>query len=284
MKRIILVFISLIVMLTLCCCKEDSNSTLSFDTATIKIGKSHTDFEGINIKIKNAVWDKKNVELTVDWINDTQYEITYGNPYTIELKNDDGWVSCQKTDELYFNSLGYILKSHKAQEKVYNLTDSFDISKSGTYRLKTNCYVYDKGKHSKGTECNLWTEFSVTQKVDADNSHIHTPAKDEQTVSSRISGYCGNTQTTIYFENGKKHTFMYGNSVTMTDILANLAYDKNKLCKCLPEYTVDTEFGKGYGINLTDGYARCDKGQADLTSEQINKLKTIILWAEPQSK
>ena len=77
---------------------------------------------------------------------------------------------------------------------------------------------------------------------------------------------------------------MYGESVTMTDILVNLDYDKNKLCKCLPEYTVDTEFGKGYGINLTDGYARCDKGQADLTSEQINKLKTIILWAEPQSK
>ena len=69
-------------------------------------------------------------------------------------------------------------------------------------------------------------------------------------------------------------------SVLQGDILVNLDYDKNKLCKCLPEYTVDTEFGTGYGINLTEGYARCDKGQADLTKEQIDKLKEIIIWAK----
>ena len=114
--------------------------------------------------------------------------------------------------------------------------------------------------------------------------HNHTPATTEQTVSEEISGYCGNTQTTIYFDDGKSFTFMSGNSVTITDILVNLKYDKNKLCKCLPEYTVDTEFGIGYGINITSCYARCDKGQAELTQEQIDKLKEIILWAKPQAK
>ncbi len=114
----------------------------------------------------------------------------------------------------------------------------------------------------------------------AETDHIHQPVVDEQTVSDPVSGYCGNTQTTIYFDDDTKYTFMYGESVTMTDILINLNYDKSKLCKCLPEYTVDTEFGAGYGINITEGYARCDKGQADLTQEQIDKLKEIILWAK----
>ncbi len=114
----------------------------------------------------------------------------------------------------------------------------------------------------------------------AETDHTHQPVADEQTVSDPVSGYCGNTQTTIYFDDDTKYTFMYGESVTMTDILINLDYDKSKLCKCLPEYTVDTEFGAGYGINLTGGYARCDKGQADLTQEQIDKLKEIILWAK----
>lgn len=121
------------------------------------------------------------------------------------------------------------------------------------------------------TESNLST---------SSNDHTHQVAVDEQTVSDPVSGYCGNTQTTIYFDDDKKYTFMYGESVTMTDILINLDYDKSKLCKCLPEYTVDTEFGTGYGINLTAGYARCDKGQADLTGEQIDELKKIILWAK----
>ena len=115
------------------------------------------------------------------------------------------------------------------------------------------------------------------------NKHSHSPTTEAQTVDEPVSGYCGNTQTTVYFDNGKSHTFMSGNSVTMTDILVNLKYDKNKLCKCLPEYKVDTEFGTGYGINLTEGYARCDKGQADLTQEQINKLKEIIVWAKEEA-
>jgi len=115
------------------------------------------------------------------------------------------------------------------------------------------------------------------------DGHSHSPANEAQTVDDPVSGYCGNTQTTIRFDNDKSYTFMSGNSVTMTDILVNLKYDKNKLCKCLPEYKVDTEFGTGYGINLTEGYARCDKGQADLTREQIDKLKEIILWAKEEA-
>lgn len=115
------------------------------------------------------------------------------------------------------------------------------------------------------------------------DGHSHSPANEAQTVDDPVSGYCGNTQTTIYFDGGKSHTFMSGNSVTMTDILVNLKYDKNKVCKCLPEYKVDTEFGIGYGINLTEGYARCDKGQAELTQEQIDKLNEIILWAKEET-
>ena len=115
------------------------------------------------------------------------------------------------------------------------------------------------------------------------SDHTHQPAAEAQTVSDPISGYCGNTQTTIYFDDDTSYTFMGGESVTMTDILINLDYDKSKLCKCLPEYTVETEFGTGYGINLTSGYARCDNGQADLTQEQIDKLKDIILWAKDKA-
>jgi len=126
----------------------------------------------------------------------------------------------------------------------------------------------------KSTEINTST---------ASSDHTHQVAVEEQTVSDPIAGYCGNTITTIYFDENKSYEFWGGESVTMTDILVNLDYDKCKLCKCLTEYTVDTEFGTGYGINLTEGYARCDKGQADLTEEQIDKLKKIIIWAKDKA-
>lgn len=114
--------------------------------------------------------------------------------------------------------------------------------------------------------------------------HSHEGANEEQTVSNPISGYCGNTQTTVYFADNTSYTFMYSESVTLTDILFNLAYDRNKLCDCMPEYRVDTEFGTGYGISLIDGYARCDKGQADLTEDQIKTVKEIIAWAKEKAQ
>lgn len=109
--------------------------------------------------------------------------------------------------------------------------------------------------------------------------HTHQPATEPQTVDDPVTGYCGNTWTTLHLQNGQEYSFMYGYSVTLTDILANLNYDPMKVCRCLPQYTVDTEFGTGYGINLSQGYARCEKGQAKLTQEQINTIREIIDWA-----
>ncbi len=110
------------------------------------------------------------------------------------------------------------------------------------------------------------------------SDHTHQEADEPQTVSDPYSGYCGNTMTTVYraADGQSSGAFMAGNSVYLTDLLLNLDYDPQKVCKCLPEYTVDTEFHKGYGLNLSEGYARCDKGQAELTGEQINKLRDIL--------
>ncbi len=94
-----------------------------------------------------------------------------------------------------------------------------------------------------------------------------------------VIGYCGNTQTTLHLKDGD-HTFWGGNSVTLTDLLLHLDYDPDRICRCMPEFTVDTEFGTGYGIHLSQGYARCEKGQAALTEEQIQTIRQILQWAE----
>lgn len=117
------------------------------------------------------------------------------------------------------------------------------------------------------------------EQTEEGTDHTHQVASEPQTVENPVSGYCGNIQTTLR-TGDRTYTFMYGYSVTLTDILINLKYDPSRICRCLPEYTVDTELGKGYGINLTEGYARSEKGQADLTQEQIDQIAEIIAWAE----
>ena len=110
-------------------------------------------------------------------------------------------------------------------------------------------------------------------------THIHATALTAQTVDDPITGYCGNTRTTLHID-GKEYSFMYGYSVTLTDLLVNLDYNPNKVCRCMPQYRADTEFGSNYHIHLDYGFVRCDKGQADLTQEQIDTIAEIINWAE----
>ena len=191
------------------------------------------------------------------------------------------------------NSLGYLVKlAWKVEptsvtcacwpESVWemeNVKEESVVSQDGAFYAKPGGYVYeivatweDAGKGYHGT-----ANYYVY--IIGGDDHNHQVAATAQTVDYPFVGYCGNTQTTLYIGD-KEYTFMYGNSVTLTDILLNLKYDPMRICRCRPEYTVDTEFGKGYGINLTAGYARCEKGQADLTQEQIDTITKIIEWAE----
>ena len=64
--------------------------------------------------------------------------------------------------------------------------------------------------------------------------------------------------------------------MTLPDILINLAYDPKQVCRCLPEFTVNTELGSGYGVNLSESYARCEGGQAALTVEQVTAIREIL--------
>lgn len=111
-----------------------------------------------------------------------------------------------------------------------------------------------------------------------EDAHEHQPAETTQTVEDPVSGYCGNTVTTVRaWGEEEEFSFWGSDSVALTDIVINLEYDPDAICRCLPEYEVDTEFGDGYGVNLSDAYARCDAGQAPLTAEQVETIQGIIL-------
>ena len=107
------------------------------------------------------------------------------------------------------------------------------------------------------------------------DNHRHTLAAQPQTVDDPVTGYCGNTLTTIIGD-GKEYTFMGGDSVNLTDILINIKYDPMRVCRCVPDFTVKTEFGDPYGVNLKQGYALCEDGQADLTSDQVTLIQQIL--------
>ncbi len=107
----------------------------------------------------------------------------------------------------------------------------------------------------------------------------HATVSGSNTVPHETMGYCGNTQTTVTYPYAGQEkwsaSFMFGPSVELTDLLRWLDYDQ-PVCRCLPEYRVDTEFGTNYGINLSQAYVRYENGQAALTREQVERLRILL--------
>lgn len=146
----------------------------------------------------------------------------------------------------------------------------------GAFFAKPGAYIYEITAiwDDRGGECYGSANYYVCVRAP---EHMHQLAAEPQTVAEPYVGYCGNTWTKLHV--GKNtYEFMFGNSVTLTDILLNLEY-RRETCRCMAEYTVDTEFGLGYEVNLTKGFARCEKGQAALTQEQVEQIREIIHWA-----
>lgn len=115
-------------------------------------------------------------------------------------------------------------------------------------------------------------EKAMEEELMIDHSHRFAEGREE----GRCTGaYCGNMLTTVYLEK-MNFTLAGSDSVTITDILANLDYDPDAVCRCMAEFTVDTELLSGIHVNLTQGFARCEKGQAALTEEQAQSLREII--------
>lgn len=113
----------------------------------------------------------------------------------------------------------------------------------------------------------------------------HAPAQGDNVVPHEPGVYCGNTVTTVRYTGGVggppegeewEKSFWGSPSVELTDLLLYLDYSGD-ICRCLPEYEVETEFSDTpYGVNLTDAYARHDGKQVALTEEQVEQIRGII--------
>ena len=128
--------------------------------------------------------------------------------------------------------------------------------------------------------CGVSSGKANTGLADSSDDHIHQLSGADNTVAHEAIGYCGNTITTVSRRNWTdgdswKTSFQGEDSIALTDLLRYLDYSGD-ICKCLPEYQVDTEFGMNYGISLAEGYARYNSGQAELTEEQVKRVREIL--------
>lgn len=108
-----------------------------------------------------------------------------------------------------------------------------------------------------------------------DDDHTHAPAGEPESANGTENGYCGNTSVTVTLD-GSAYTLSGSDAVTLTAILENLDYTSDDICSCSTEFTVETEIGTEYEVNLTEYFARCDTWQAALTQKQADAIREIV--------
>lgn len=113
---------------------------------------------------------------------------------------------------------------------------------------------------------------TVEEKLYIDHSHSFG---EESDGSCNSHAYCGNTEVTVTV-GGTAYRIAGSDAVALTDILAWLDYDPNTACRCMAEFTVDTETLEGIQVNLTEAFARCERGQVALTEAQVQTIRRIV--------
>lgn len=118
-------------------------------------GDYHTDYEGVYITIESVEDMGEYTKLNVEWHNKTAYEVVYTLPYQIEYKNSKEWVNIQ-TEDLNYACSEITIAPKRTKTQVYS-TAGFDVSKTGTYRLRADCDVLTNDR----TFCIVWVEFAL---------------------------------------------------------------------------------------------------------------------------
>lgn len=121
------------------------------------LGEVYSDYNGVSIEIEHLGTNDGIASLDLKWQNDTPYDVTYGNWYTIEREKDGEWHSCASAD-VNFTEIAYILKPG-TMHKTYTYGKYFDTSDAGRYRIRSECYVQTQNGESE--HCIVWAEFIV---------------------------------------------------------------------------------------------------------------------------
>lgn len=151
MKKVISLDLALI---TLLICLVGCNNSKDIVLTDENI---HTDYAGVYLTLTSVDTSGEHKKLNAVWHNETTKTVTYGNWFVIEKKDGDNWTDVSTAD-VSFTEEAYIVEPNKTSEKSYT-TKFADITKEGTYRVRTEFYVQESDESSKrGT---TWIEFEV---------------------------------------------------------------------------------------------------------------------------
>lgn len=167
MKKLLAMLLCAVMLLTACqTVTENESDTPILDESQPENDNKKADMQisyATAISIQSLAITEANGKVTLDvlWKNDTDYEVMYGEMFWVARNADGKWVSCDDGEENAFIEIARVLLPRSEHTKKYNVSNYYDVSKLGDYRLMTECYIHiSENETKKGIAT---ADFSLTE-------------------------------------------------------------------------------------------------------------------------
>lgn len=156
----------LAVLLSICAALIACTSCAIGNNVIVPTYHYHTDHTGVYILVDAVDNTGESAVLQVEWHNETAYEVVYAMPYQIEYKDGDEWINIQ-TEDLNYSYEEITIAPQSIAMEEYS-TAGFDLSKMGTYRLRTKCTILT----DEAQGCVLWVEFEMKNSLQVESHKV----------------------------------------------------------------------------------------------------------------
>ncbi len=191
MKKILAMLLCAVMLLTACqTATENQSESQILDESQPENDNKKADMQisyATAVSIQSLAITEANGKVTLDvlWKNDTDYEVIYGEMFWVERNVDGKWTVCEQGESNAFHSIAIVLEPRSEHKKKYNVSNYYDVSKPGDYRLMTECYIHiSETETKKGIAT---ADFSLTEDGYIVPEYAQIESKDPKYQQLRLS-------------------------------------------------------------------------------------------------
>lgn len=143
----------------------------------------------------------------------------------------------------------------------------------GTCDMAEWCILIEtEGKFSADLALDLYLDGKLACSFLGAHEHPIAPQRETEEIGTKTGRLWVNIfgEFDSYFATGELQE-------ACAALLRDLPYDEAQLCRCAVQYIVQSDYGYGYCINLDEGFVRHGGGQAVLTEEEIELLRSCLV-------
>lgn len=132
--------------------------------------KSGSDLNGVSLEIVDADLSAPDPYIIVDWKNDTDIKLSFGEQFAIYYNQDGTWENCSIEEEPVWNLPAYMFGANSTVKHTYKLNGQI-MTHPGEYRFEAPFTIDGKNE----TKYNAWIEFELKEGVEGITVHTFKP-------------------------------------------------------------------------------------------------------------